>query len=287
MQLSVIIPTCDRPAILREVLGALRKQTLSQEFEVIVINDGGTHEAAEVANGFGARYYEQERSGPATARNLGIHYAQGRVVLFLGDDTIPEERTLEEHLRVHQSRQGVAVVGLVDWHPSLLPSPFLDLLLRGGGQFSFYKLRDPEDAGYHFFCSSNLSLERRWFVEDKFDTLFPYAAFEDKEMGYRLSKKGLRIVFRPEARVLHLHPYDIQSYLERMRRVGRSAVHLLSRCPDLEVRLTHAPFTLVWGGLFVAEIYASLLARIGPTERIRWKGQIVRAYLEGFRETFR
>jgi len=287
LQLSVIIPTCGRPAILREVLGALRKQTLSQEFEIVVVNDGGTSEAAELANNFGARYYEQKRSGPATARNLGIHQAKGRVVLLLGDDTIPEERTLEEHLKVHQSRQGVAVVGLIDWHPSLLPSPFLDFLLQGGGQFSFYKMRDPEDAGYDFFYSSNLSLERRWLVEDKFDTSFPDAAFEDKELGYRLAKKGLRIVFRPEARVLHLHQYDMQSYLKRMRCVGRSAVHFLSRCPDLKIRLTYAPFTMIWGGYFMAEVYAGLLARFGLTERIRWKGQIMRAYLEGFRETFR
>lgn len=284
MQLSVIIPTRDRVELLAQVLAALREQTFRGEFETVVVNDGGNSAAKEVARKFGARFLEQPSSGAAAARNRGMDNARGKWLLFLGDDTIPTATTVEEHLSVHRERPGIAVVGQIDWHPSLLPSAFLEFLLRGGGQFSFHKIADREDAGYRFFYASNLSLEKRWLEEERFDTAFPDAAFEDIELGYRLCRKGLRVVFRPEARVLHYHPYDLPSYLERMRRVGRSAVRFLARCPEPSARWTYAPFSMFPGGWTVGGLYAHVLSEAGPTEKLRWKGRILKAYLSGYRE---
>lgn len=76
-RLSVVIPTCDRCDILARCLAALETQTLASGlFEVLVIDDGsedGTSAFLQTyALAFAFRHFrQQERGGPARARNRG------------------------------------------------------------------------------------------------------------------------------------------------------------------------------------------------------------------------
>src|SRR3954465_14272315 len=78
---SVVVPTCGRPDLLRRCVRALEAQTLpSDEIEIIVVDD--TH----------------ARRGPAAARNLGWRRAGSDIVAFTDDDTVPDPRWLERGL---------------------------------------------------------------------------------------------------------------------------------------------------------------------------------------------
>jgi hypothetical protein len=48
-----------------------------------------------------------------------------------------------------------------------------------------------------------------------------------------LSRRGVRIVYRPQALVYHEHAVSLAPYLERQRRAGRAAVQLVLRHPEL------------------------------------------------------
>jgi glycosyltransferase involved in cell wall biosynthesis len=86
-RVSVIVPTRDRPAMLRDALESIRGQAYAN-WEVLVINDAGTDVAAVVDRVPGdLRLIDlPHRRGPAAARNAGIRAARGSVIAFLDDD---------------------------------------------------------------------------------------------------------------------------------------------------------------------------------------------------------
>jgi len=89
------------------------------------------------------------------------------------------------------------------------------------------------DARY--FYTANVSLAASHFAKGaRFDTTFPSAAFEDIELGSRLVDAGLRIVYCSAALGLHLHPYDLRSFVERQLKAGRMASVAARLRPELK-----------------------------------------------------
>ncbi|MGZ4771060.1 MAG: glycosyltransferase family 2 protein, partial [Ilumatobacteraceae bacterium] len=90
--ISVVIPTFNRLPRLKQVLGALSKQSLDNSlFEVVVVSDGstdGTHEYLSGATPRPVVYAHQDNAGPGAARNRGVHLARGRLILFIDDDIV-------------------------------------------------------------------------------------------------------------------------------------------------------------------------------------------------------
>jgi GT2 family glycosyltransferase/Flp pilus assembly protein TadD len=88
--ISVIVPTFNRPHMLKEALGSILSQTY-RDFEIIVVNDSGTDVSQLIQNFQDPRikYFQQKRTtGPAAARNTGIKNAAGRYIALLDDDDI-------------------------------------------------------------------------------------------------------------------------------------------------------------------------------------------------------
>jgi glycosyltransferase involved in cell wall biosynthesis len=88
---SVIVRTKDRPVLLAEALDSLRRQTFS-DFEVLLVNDGGTPPRPEILEphpGRGLRVLPTEPPrGHARALNTGLRNALGRYVAYLDDDDL-------------------------------------------------------------------------------------------------------------------------------------------------------------------------------------------------------
>ena len=173
------------------------------------------------------RYFKQEKRGPASARNLGIMNANTRIVLFIGDDIIATPNLIAEHMKWHSnnSEENVAVLGYVTWSPELRITPFMRWLENGGPQFSYHKLKGKEVLNYCCFYTCNISLKRHFLLKNGlFDENFKYAAYEDLELSYRLTQKGLQIFYNKDAVGYHLHPTNIETFCRRQQLVGRSKV---------------------------------------------------------------
>ena len=75
-QVSIIIPTHNRKAFLRQALNALVEQTYPHEqFELVVVVDGCTDGSLEMlqefSSPFNLRIFDQEQKGAGAARNQG------------------------------------------------------------------------------------------------------------------------------------------------------------------------------------------------------------------------
>ena len=180
MTFSVVIPTFRRTDTLFSVLDALGSQTDPPVFEVVVVDDGsGDDTLARLRSyrpGYPFRFFSQDNGGPASARNRGVREARGPIVLFLGDDTVPEPTLLSIHAGTHAEKrdQPVAVLGYTTWPRGLKVSPFLHHINEYGLQFGYGLIRDPESVPFNFFYTSNVSLPRNLLLEvGLFDTTFP------------------------------------------------------------------------------------------------------------------
>lgn len=86
---SVIIPTRNRSVLLREAIeSVLAVHRGVFELEVIVVDDGSTDSAREVASAYPVVYLRTEGLGASAARNAGMDAARGEFLAFLDDDDV-------------------------------------------------------------------------------------------------------------------------------------------------------------------------------------------------------
>lgn len=89
--LSVVIPAYNYASVLPRAVESVIQQ-LTDEVELLVIDDGSPDDTASVLEQLHARYPQRFRSirqanaGPASARNHGIRESQGEYLLFLDAD---------------------------------------------------------------------------------------------------------------------------------------------------------------------------------------------------------
>jgi GT2 family glycosyltransferase/SAM-dependent methyltransferase len=226
---SVAIPTRDRWAILERTLRALAGQTAAG-FEVIVVCDGSDVEPpAALRDADGVRVLVQEHSGPGAARNLAACESERELLLFLGDDMLPATDLVERHLERHarEPAAATAVLGHVDWHPEVAGGGLMSWLEWSGAQFDYRQLESEraaglEEAGFGRFYSCNVSLPRRLFLDaGGFDPEFRFD-YEDLDLGWRLHRHGMRLVYEPRAVAHHLHRHDWESVQRRYESRARA-----------------------------------------------------------------
>jgi glycosyltransferase involved in cell wall biosynthesis len=239
MDLTVVIPTRDRRAILCETLTRLDRGGGEVRFEVIVVDDGSVDGTQAAVRALGLdlsldlTLLEQRRRGAAAARNRALAAARGPVCLFLNDDSWPEPDLVARHAAFHarHPEAEAALVGGIGLPSEPPPTPFMHWLV--GVHFDYDVISDPGDAGGGCFFTANVSAKTR-FLRDAgaFDESFPDAAYEDIELGLRLEGRGLRLAYDEHAVVEHCHPLDLPTAVARMYRMGERLPLLVERHPD-------------------------------------------------------
>jgi GT2 family glycosyltransferase len=193
---SVVVPTCRRPEMLRRCLEALCAQDLPPaDFEVIVVDDGPTaataRAVAEIARAapMPVRYLADGGGrGPAAARNRGWRVARGAIVAFTDDDCVPAPEWLREGLAAFRGGV-VGVAGRVEL--PLPPHP------------TDYE-RDAARLGEAAFVTANCFCRREALLAvGGFDERFRVPWREDSDLQFALQARGGRLVQAPAARVLH------------------------------------------------------------------------------------
>jgi GT2 family glycosyltransferase len=228
--LSVIIPTYNRKDLLAKALGGYLAQSSPQLIhELLVVDVGSTDDTESMVREFSRRspimirYLRQANKGPAAARNFGIREARSSIVLFTDSDIVPDRELVAQHLEWHRNnpQTGAAVLGYVTWPPEIKATPFMRWYGEGK-LFQFDRLRKKREPSFHFFYTCNLSLKTEFLRTcGQFDEDFKSAAYEDIELGYRLSKRGLQLLYNPAALGYH---YQFFSFADACRKtLGNAA----------------------------------------------------------------
>lgn len=193
VDVSVVIPTHDRPDGLARLLAALSSQTIGPErFEVIVVDDGSRIPVTPSVDGLPVQVVRHEQArGPAAARNAGWRRARAGVVAFIDDDCAPVPGWLEAVLAAADSEQ-VVVQGPVAPMPDQVHGmhPLSHTIEIGGPN--------------RLFVSANIAYPRALLERvGGFDERFTRACGEDVELGARAMGAGAVTRFAPAALVHH------------------------------------------------------------------------------------
>ena len=189
---SVVIPFY-RAKYLRDAIESVQKQTF-EDYEIIVVDDGSP-DRAEVEGWLGSdrgylQYLQQEKQGPAAARNTGIRAARGRFVAFLDSDDTWEPTYLEEQLAAIARDGGFDLI-------------YCNALTMGRSEAERRKLlestpaRDPDTCtsllrGEYTVYLSGVVARREPILEaGLFDERFVHG--EDFDLWVRMAKRGARM----------------------------------------------------------------------------------------------
>lgn len=242
--LSVIVPTCDRVDILRLCLAHLEAQTLpASDFEVIVVDDAST----DATPGFLATYRapfpfrhlrQEQRGGPARARNKGIIAARGDVVVFLNDDALLCPRGLEIHHETHKAvpDASFSVLGRFEPPAAFGYSPWGHVISHSDLIFDYAGMRHGGVYDFLHYYTCNVSTPRAGLIAaGMFDASFtgPLWGAEDIELGYRLQRAGLPVVYREDCHAIHQHDLSLDDMARMFRVRGGGAVRIFARYHEL------------------------------------------------------
>jgi glycosyltransferase involved in cell wall biosynthesis len=232
-EISVVVPTHNRPAGLATVVAALKEQTVgSDRFDVIVVDDGSDQPQQVDADGIAARVVRHEQArGPAAARNSGWRAAQAPVVAFVDDDCAPSPRWLEAILGAADGSDSVVVQGPVGPPPDERAgiTPLTHTIEVGGPS--------------RLFVSCNIAFSRALLERTGgFDESFKRACGEDVELGARIEKAGAQVCWADDALVHHeVRPLGLAGVLRQTLK-WTDSVRTLSMHPELRELLTARVF---------------------------------------------
>jgi GT2 family glycosyltransferase len=211
MQLSVVIPTYNRPTYARDTVYRLLPQLEAVGAECIVVDQSDNEMAkrlhADLRPLRCVRVLRLEEPSLAGARNLGIQQARGSVLLFLDDDIVPGPELLAAHLAAYRDETIGCVAGrIIEAVPGRNRNTH-----RVGSWVTWLGrvYRNFDHEGRAEVCApagGNMSFSARALADTgPFDTNYSgNAALEETDYGYRLRRAGYRIVFEPAASLLHL-----------------------------------------------------------------------------------
>src|SRR5436190_16100203 len=238
--ISVIIPTFNRSAMLADTLESFAAQSLPKNrYEVIVVDDGSKDATREVCRDFASRielkYLHIDNSGTSVAKNTGILASRGKLLLFFDDDDIADHHLLEEHLKAHEQHraENVAVLGYTTWAPTLSVTPLMRYVTDiGGFLFAYGDLKNGQMRDFTYLWAGRCSCKRSFLAKHGvFNRQFRAPGIEDIELGYRLSKFGLRVVFHRAAVSYMTRAVTFDEFCERCERQGE-ALFLFSQLHD-------------------------------------------------------
>jgi len=239
LQLSIVIPTCNRrDVLLSQTLPAIFQQDFPpDQYEVIVVVDGSTDGTAQELRGLrpqcSFRIIEQPHQGPSIARNKGIKAANSELVLFLDDDIICGPSLLTQHVAAHSTSEPTVVYGSISVAPETPPSV---LKYANEPWYENYYGLIAKQNGIHWpqdvYLISNSSIPRATLLAcGGFDENM--LAKEDYEIGLRLWKMGVRFQYLPHAVACEYFVKPSGYFLHADGNIyGRTEVRLCRKHPE-------------------------------------------------------
>ncbi len=255
---SIIIPVYNRPNEIDELLESLTKQDYSDDFEVLIVEDGSTdkseHLVEKYKNQLDLKYFFKENSGAGASRNYGMSHANGNYFLILDSDVIVPKNYLTEVSKGLNTNYTDAFGGPDAAHQSFtslqkaINYSMTSFLTTGGIRGKKNAVGKFQPRSFNFGLSQTAFSKTNGFSDLKFG--------EDIDLTFRLWENGFETQLLEKAFVYHKRRSTIKQFFKQTFAFGTARPKLNKRYPET------AKLTYWFPSLFIIGFDISCVAAI-------------------------
>ncbi|MBP6757815.1 MAG: glycosyltransferase, partial [Flavobacterium sp.] len=252
MLFSLIIPVYNRPDEVDELLESLSQQNYTENFEVVIIEDGSSLRCDDVVRKYAGKlhlsYCFKENSGPGDSRNYGMKKAKGDYFIIFDSDCIIPQNYLTEVSKALAANYVDCFGG-----PDKALDSFSDIqkainfamtsfLTTGGIRGGSEKIDKFQPRSF------NMGLSRKAFEASKgFGNIHPG---EDPDLSIRLWNLGFETRLFSKAFVYHKRRIDWAKFTVQVNKFGKARPILNSWYPQYNKLTFFFPSIFIIGFAF-------------------------------------
>lgn len=252
MLFSLIIPVYNRPDEVDELLESLSQQDYTENFEVVIIEDGSSLRCDDVVRKYAGKlhlsYCFKENSGPGDSRNYGMKKAKGDYFIIFDSDCIIPNNYMTEVYKALAANYVDCFGG-----PDKALDSFSDIqkainfamtsfLTTGGIRGGSEKIDKFQPRSF------NMGLSRKAFEASKgFGNIHPG---EDPDLSIRLWNLGFETRLFSKAFVYHKRRIDWAKFTVQVNKFGKARPILNSWYPQYNKLTFFFPSVFIIGLFF-------------------------------------
>ena len=208
---SVIIPVFNNTKDTLACLESLTQQSLN-DFEVIVVDDGSTIDMSDLGLVKGIQLIKNRQNlGYLHSANKGASLAKGQFIVQLNNDTIVSHGWLKALLAPLQEDASIGLAGSQMLSKDGLLQEAGGIIFADGSGYNYGRTDNPDNDLYNFvrdcdYCSgASIALPANvWNSLGGYDAFFTPAYYEDTDLAMRVRQMGLRVVYTPFSKLIHI-----------------------------------------------------------------------------------
>lgn len=249
MDLSIIIVSWNVKNLLKKCLESIYRETKNIKYEVFVVDNASKDETVEmVQNEFPQVHLiaNQNNLGFAKANNQAIQQAKGDFILLLNPDTEIIENALDKMVSFMKSHPEAGVAGCQILNPDRTIQPsvrrfptlasHIIILLKLHNffsraksirnyyimDFSYQAMKEVDQVMGACLMTKREVIDKVGLLDDKF-----FIWYEEVDFCQRVKKAGWKVLFSPEAKIIHEKGKSFDQYLpvEKQAMLNKSILY--------------------------------------------------------------
>jgi O-antigen biosynthesis protein len=210
---SLIIPLYAHAELTRACLTSIREHTSHVSYEVILVDDEADDETKRLLEAVqGAKIVHNEQNiGYLRSVNRGASMARGRWLVLFNNDTEVTRGWLRAMLACAESAEDIGVVTPKFIYPDGSLNEAGGIIWRDGTGVNYGRGEQPNHFQYEYrrevdygSAAALMVNAELWRQVGGYDERYLPMFYEDADLCFEARERGLRVVYEPEAVVVHV-----------------------------------------------------------------------------------
>lgn len=212
-KVSLIVPVYAHAELTRACLESIRDNTTQVSYEVILVDDAADEQTKRLLEGVrGAKIVRNDKNlGYLRSMNRGASVAEGRWLVLFNNDTEVTRGWLGAMLACAESAEDVGVVTPKFVYPDGSLNEAGGIVWRDGTGVNYGRGDAPDLFQYEYrretdygSAAALMVSAEFWKATGGFDERYLPMYYEDTDLCFEARERGLRVLYEPEAVVVHI-----------------------------------------------------------------------------------